>query len=753
MTSWHLRPIFDSYPLVLLLGGLLVLGLWIRPAFEGVTPRRNRILSIVRGAVIFMVIFGMLRPTRVHTMSRTEPSQLILLLDTSRSMQVTDAASGLSRWEILRDAVESSIPLLRDMERHWKVEIYTFDSSIEPRPLLEHGESLPAIPTGDESDLAGSLQAALRRASGQRLGAVLLFSDGAHRVLQPKVDLHRPAAELARRQCPLYAVSIGAGRDTAQSRDIAVSNFQDHYSVFVKNELHLRGLVRVQGYVNQNIPAELVVTDGSGTSRIVDAEILKASRDGQSLSVDFRYTPQDSGQYKLTVRVPEQPGEIVEENNELSAFLNVLDGGLRVLYLDGKSFWSEAKFVRWVIDSSPDMELDFQWVQSRLRKNNKWRIDVGELLAQEDYDVVILRDIDQAALGDEGCQQLTEAIEQGMGLLMSGGFHSFGPGGYYQTALAAALPIQIGRFERQDFDDPIREDMHLRRELQMVPTQSHFITHLAPGEENAAVWNSLPTLLGANRFTEIKERQARVLAESQDGQPLLVEGQYGLGRTLAFAADSTFRWHRRGYEAQHRRFWRQAILWLAHKEDTLRDDVWVKLDQRRLRPGVSVGFDVGVRNADGDPIRDASLSAKLIAPDGTSRALPLGQEAEQWTGSLSDVTEPGDYLIEVVATSIGTGRAQFMVVDEDLELADPAANPQQMEMLAGLTSEVGGRVVSPEEVPNLLDQLENQPVATVIQQRSKWQLADTAWDASGYFVVLVSLLASEWFLRKKWGMV
>ena len=755
MTSWHLRPIFDSYLLVTLLSILLVIGLWIRPAFAGITWRHNRILSTLRGAVILLVIVGMLRPTRVHTMSRTEPSQLILLLDTSRSMEVRDSASGLSRWEISRRAIESSIPQLRDLADSWNVIVYMFDSSLEIAPLLDQVDALPEEATGNETNLAGSLQAALQRSSGQRLGAVLVVSDGAHRVLQPKVDLHHAATELVRRQCPLYAVSVGAGRDATQSRDIEISNFQDHYTVFVKNELQLRGLVRVQGYVNHDIPVDLVVSDSNGTSETVATEIVSASRDGQSLSVDFQYVPQESGQYKLTMRVPAQPGELVAENNELSAFLNVCEGGLRILYLDGKVSWQESKFVRWVVDSSPDMDLDFQWVASRLRQ--QWPLNLSARLTQGQYDVVILRDVDQTALGDKGCQQLAQEVENGMGLLMAGGFHSFGPGGYYDTALATALPIKIGRFERQDFGVPTREDMHLQRKLRMIPTQQHFITHLAAEQENLAVWNALPELLGANRFSAIKGRQARVLAASQDGQPLLVEGQYGLGRTLAFAVDSTFRWYRHGYQTQHRRFWRQAILWMARKEDTLRDNVWIQLDQRRLRLGATVEFETGAHNTAGDPIQDVSLSAKLTGPDGASRTLMLGSEPAKCTGYLSEITTPGDYLIEVFAAKndihIGTGHAQFIVVDEDLELTDPAANPQQMEMLAGLTSKFGGHVVLPEDLPDLLKELKGRPVATSIQQRSKWQLADTTWDASSYFLILVGLLVTEWFLRKKWGMV
>jgi len=40
-----------------------------------------------------------------------------------------------------------------------------------------------------------------------------------------------------------------------------------------------------------------------------------------------------------------------------------------------------------------------------------------------------------------------------------------------------------------------------------------------------------------------------------------------------------------------------------------------------------------------------------------------------------------------------------------------------------------------------------------IEVQSRWQLADTALDAWLFLVCLVALLATEWGLRKRWGLV
>ena len=161
--------------------------------------------------------------------------------------------------------------------------------------------------------------------------------------------------------------------------------------------------------------------------------------------------------------------------------------------------------------------------------------------------------------------------------MMIGGLHTFGPGGYRGTPLAPVLPITMGRFERQELgpDAPIREDLHLSGPLQMLPTTPHFVTRLAPEPENTTRWQQLKPLTGANRFDSVNPRAMR-LAESQNGDPLLVAWQYDAGRVLVFAADSTHRWWRYGQQEAHKRFWRQAMLWLGNKDELLRRDVWVK---------------------------------------------------------------------------------------------------------------------------------------------------------------------------------
>jgi len=120
----------------------------------------------------------------------------------------------------------------------------------------------------------------------------------------------------------------------------------------------------------------------------------------------------------------------------------------------------------------------------------------------------------------------------------------------------------------------------------MRPVRPHPVLSLAPEAENAAAWKQLPPLTGANKFEAVKDAAGTaVIAEAEQGQPLLVVGEYSRGRVLALAGDSTWRWWMHGQAAAHKRFWRQVILWLVRREDLEQHEVWIKLAQRRFNPG------------------------------------------------------------------------------------------------------------------------------------------------------------------------
>ena len=61
----------------------------------------------------------------------------------------------------------------------------------------------------------------------------------------------------------------------------------------------------------------------------------------------------------------------------------------------------------------------------------------------------------------------------------------------------------------------------------------------------------------------------------------------------------------------------------------------------------------------------------------------------------------------------------------------------------------GGKALVPEELPGLLRKLAEDTQTLGVQSEAK----RTFWDTWPFFLALVSLLTTEWYLRKRWGLV
>ena len=760
MTDFSFQPV-GGYAVVAAVAVVLALLTLVGPAPQQATTGRRRVLGGLRLAIFLLVVLAMLRPARVVTRVEQQPATVVILVDRSRSMQVADSFGDKSRWDELVAQLDAARAKLERLAETVEVNVYAFDAEVRsigagsPRdgPLQI---DLKGPPDGPQTALGWAIKDVLRREAGKRLVAMVLLSDGAQRAYAPHDTPPQTAARrLADRGCPLYGLVFGQPRGLGDIRDIALSELLVNQSVYVKNILEVKASLRADGHAGQSVPVQLLFEKSPGEMEIVGATEQLAPASGQQLPVTLRFTPEQPGEYKISLRAPPADGELVTTNNQLSTFVTVLRGGINVLYLEGE-LRRERTFIGRALAASPNIQLHSEWIDKRTR--SKWPVDPGDWFAPGKADVVILGDLDSAALPPAAWTKLAARVDAGVGLMMIGGFHSFGPGGYQRTALAAVLPVTMGRLEQQRFDEPESHDLHLAGPLAMLPVEplavGRSIVQLAAGDENRRLWRKLPPLDGGNRFRGRKPNAA-VLLQSADASavPLLVAGTWGGGRVLAFAGDTTWRWVMEGFENQHKRFWRQAVLWLARKDAATESAVWIKLDSRRFRPGGRVTFAVGVTAPHGGPREDVSIRAEVVAPDGRRHAVRMRQRDQQRIGSFVATSQAGDYAVEVAAQSqgepVGKARARFLVFQQDLELDNPSADPTLVASLTRLTAKAGGAVLAPEQFPELIDELQQKPLDLQVEIEHK----QNYWDTWPFFLAFVTLVGTEWYLRKRWGLV
>ncbi len=275
--------------------------------------------------------------------------------------------------------------------------------------------------------------------------------------------------------------------------------------------------------------------------------------------------------------------------------------------------------------------------------------------------------------------------------------------------------------------------------------------------ENTQLWAQLPPLVGGVKVGKLKPA-AIVVLEDDTRAPVLILQPYGRGRAAALTADTTWRWAVTGEEERelHHRFWRQLVLWAAGREAVKSENLWIELPQSRYLLGESVSPAFHLEDLAGDPVEDVALVASLLRqPAGRPEEMRLYRTGGHWE-ALVLPPDQGDYLIKATAYRgepgtpdaevVDEAEAHFLVEQTNLELADPLAHVGMLKQLAEMT---GGRFLRPHQLGGLLEELVSQHRNVELEKVRRRDL----WNRPELLLLVVGLLAADWILRKRSGLV
>ena len=751
-TSIHFDPTGTWLGITLLIVSFACLLFVLAPDKSRLSPGQRLTLILLRTSAFLVLLFCLMKPSLVSTRRLQQPTSVLVLADSSESMNVADSPNGKTRWEYLRATLRSAMESTKNeiVNESMLIRTWVFDREAREAALdtqsLDIGE-WKRLPSSEETAIGSAMESAIRALGEQPLSAVVLLSDGGQHAYPPN-DLP-PQAEsrrLGERGVPLWAITYGQSRGAAQAKDASVVSLTTPDKVFLGNTVEVIGRVRLEGLSDREAIVRLLVEQTDGELAEVARRTIKPTESTTEESVRFDWTADSLGERKLVLAIDSVAGEIVLTNNIVSTFVEVIDGGLRVLYLEG-SPRVEQRFLRRALSSSPDIQIDFQWIDSIRR--SRWPISLEQELAR-DYKVFLIGDLDVDAIRPKDVEKIRLLVENGASVGFLGGLHSFEAGGWGSSSLGRLLPYARDPLSRQRFNEPIRKDLHVKGPVTIIPDEQFGgVSILRLGQtrdESDEGWQGLPALDGANRLPQLLP-VAKTLAATETGLPLLVAREYGLGRVLVFAVDSTWRWAMQGSAGSYKRFWRQFVLWLARRDDFDGERLWLKLARRRISVGSPLVFDAGLTLPDGTLVQGSSLSATVIDPAGNSRYVRLSKNSESFSGTIAGCTEPGDWRVVVKADDQGgEAAARFVVYRQDLELANPRANTLLMQQIASATD---GGVRLPEELPSIFKEIGQAP--PVFTTSEDW--SSTLWDNWIIISMFAGCLCTEWFFRKRWGLV
>ncbi len=724
---------FSSGPLMILAfalvagAGALCWLAWYRSGYRTSTG----ILELLRFVLICLVVVTLNQPEWVQTRIPDRRSTLAVLWDQSNSMKTRDVIDEANISDKPKSRAETIEPLMS--ETVWNPSDSDLNVVFEPfSSLLD--------PAEEATDLNAGLSHVLDNHSDLR--GVVVVSDGDWNVGKAPVEA---ATRFRMKGIPVFTVGVGS---KVPLPDLELVSIDAPTFGVARKPLRIPFTVRSTLGQDRDVTITLKV---NGKPTITEVVHVPAMGQAQQNMV---WTPQTTGDYTLTLNIPQDAQEIIVENNEISAPISVRQEQLKVLVIEAYPRW-EYRYLRNALERDPGVDVTCLLFHPELPKLGGGRGYIKRFPAVNElnrYDVVFLGDVGVAPkqLTVEHAQQLRQLVSaQAAGLVFipgrTGLQNSLIPSplaDLYPVVLDTATPDGVGSSAPGHFA------------LTQLGQRS-LLTRLGGAEkDNLDVWRTLP---GFHWYAGIKRAKAgtEILAVHDQATttsgrvPLIVTKTYGTGKVLFMGTDAAWRWREGVEDKYHYRFWGQVARWMAYRRQMAKGEA-MRLFYSPDRPRVNdvVTLNANVTDNLGEPLTEGSVIVQAISPSGKTQTIRLQpSEKETWglfAGSFTP-QEPGNY--QLVANSAETGasiQTDLSVQGLNRERQGRLARFDVLDEIAKITK---GKLVPVSEVHSLLDSLATLPEPEPIVHRLR------IWSHPLWAGLLILLLGLFWIGRKMAGAV
>jgi hypothetical protein len=769
-----------SVILLLLAGALIgVPAILTYAAVRGKSTRRDRwILGTLRAAAILLLVFCLFRPMLLLSAAVPQRNYVGVLIDDSRSMQIADVDAGDARPQTRGDVVRHLVAgpdsgLRKALGDRFLVRYFRFSSAAQ---RIASADDVTFA--GTSTRLGDAIEHARQELEAVPLSGIVVLSDGADNARTPLGD---ELLSLRARSVPVFTVGIGRERF---DKDIEIRRVEAARTALKGSAIVADVLVRQRGYSGQKV--SLVVED---EGRVIASEEVALPGDGDLAPVRVHVALKDAGPRTLTFKIAAQPGEQVTQNNAQQALVVVRDRREKILYVEGEPR-SEMAFIRRAVAADSNLQLV---TLQRTAENTFQRFDVdnGEELAggfpksREElfrYRGIVLGSVDASLFTRDQLQMLADFVGvRGGGLLLLGGRHAFGEGGYAGTPLAPVMPVVIGG---EAVPDSLTFLADIKPELTPAGAASAATQIAGTEQKSSDRWKTLPPVTSVNFIRGIKpgavvlvngvvptegRTESAPVAVRHYEQPLLAYQRFGKGLSIALPIQDTRLWQMDPTtpvdDQTFVTFWRQLLRWLTSDVPN-RITVASASDVTGVRDPVALTAEVAdsafvMRN-------DARVVAHLTAPSGATRDVPMEWAVDRDGEYRATFTpeEAGNY--EVVAevdggTSAAAKSAAATAADSTRDRRSDASYVRvnapsessrefvdaemRASLLQRIARETGGRFYTPANVASLPEDIAlSKRGVTVVNQMD---LSDMPF----IFLMLVGFVCAEWAYRKKRGLV
>ena len=712
----------------LLIPCLLVAALLASWGYYNTVPRvsgtKQVLLTFLRFSSLFLILFLLFEPILQNLIRTERPPVLAVLVDDSQNLTLhgSEEQDSSLRAPLMRQAIDafSSENLPGD------IRYFRFSENTSPvdQPGTAIGDSL--LFGGERTNMSQALDYVRHHLKDENLQGVLLLSDGQFNTGR------NPAFQAERYPIPIHTVVVG---DTTKKRDVQIRRVTTNEIAYVEDVLPIQVGIISEDFDNERVTVSLYEGD-----ELLQSQSITLQPGITEIPVDLEHIPESAGLHRYTIGVTQLPGEATIRNNTQSFVVRVLENRKRILLL-AASPEPDVASLQQLLTLDKNLHVEPYIQKSRAEFYNSLPLD-----SLDSYDAVILMGYPGTASNPQIARQVAGAISDGLPALF---------------ILSRQTNLQL---LKDIFTNVLpvapRTVRNSLVESSFTPTAEglqHPIFQIP--DLDPATWTLFPPLIyNDNRW--IASPDARVLATHevrgiQLDDPILVVQNRNKHRTAALLGAGTWRWKNLPEDLAE-----AGPVWTSLFSNTLQ---WVttREDDRPVRVAPledlfsgesSIQFSGQVYDESLNPVDGASLEVTVIAEDGIEYPYTMKPVGNGNYILDAGILPEGTYRYESNAskngTDLGSDDGTFAVGSLTVEFNETRANGTLMRSIAQRS---GGVFFGIENITDLSSHLlQSETFRSVFfEERVETEL----WQRYLFLIIIIILLTTEWFIRKRSGMV
>lgn len=689
--------------------------------YKNIYPPKSRSYRITLRtlrSLVFIILSIQISMLVINWSTLSEKRKVVgILLDGSKSMSQYENSPFIEILETV-DKITSSIGTEVEVKK------YLFDSELRDYSTDDRAE-------GAITDISKSLKTLLKGNRSKTMSALILLSDGQWNQGEPP-DLNANFSDI-----PVYVVGIG---DKEKSKDIRITSVNAKSVMFLGDSMKIRLSIQSDGFSGKKVEIKIY---GEGISEII--KNISLPEDGFLKDVDFYISFDSEGEKNLQIELSSLEGEVTDTNNKRRKIVNVISKKKTILLLGGAPS-ADYVFMKDLLNNREEFDVT-SMVQSG---SDRW-YEKGTLQIDPEFDLFVFVGFPSRQSSENDMGSLKQELSRRSTSLL---FLNSGSTDYDKlSSFESFLPARLGNITGAV--RYIEGILNLEDDGKFHPftKQSDFLN------ETSEAWHNMPPAYSPLLKLSLKENSRVLLSigtgktDSGTNSPALIVSGEGLNKSAMIMTVDSHNFDRllRGI-GESSSTWKNSLIngvkWLSSHERPKR--VNVTTDKKIYSQGEKIRFTAQVYDDSYDLIDDANLSVEIKSESDSSELFEFdlqnltdGNYAGEYRSK-----NPGEFHYKAVAKRgdllIGVFGGNFGVETYSPELDNLFRNEKLLKAIA----EKSGGLYFPIESfdPDSL----NIESSAIIEKSDR---TFEAWSNQILMLVLLTLLAVEWYMRKRGGLL